>query len=84
MKTRKVYYRKKGKSIVIEGKRKNKTIYIFTLPKPEKLLDALMPFTTRPLDERKKPSILTKEKIEKIKTILASLDFKKNKNENYD
>ena len=41
MNPRKIYYSRKNKRIVIEGKIKNKTIYIFTLPEPLKLIESL-------------------------------------------
>lgn len=41
MKQRQIYYSRKAKGIVIEGKRGNKTIYLYRLPPPEKLLESL-------------------------------------------
>ncbi|KKN67025.1 hypothetical protein LCGC14_0465790 [marine sediment metagenome] len=61
MKPRKIYYSRKNKRIVIEGKRKNKTIYLFTLPEPMKLLESL-----------KLPS----EKMQKIMEKISRLDYK--------
>ena len=61
MKQRKIYYSRKNKRIVIEGKRNNKTIYLFTLPHPLKLLNSL-----------KLPS----EKLAKIANKVSRLDYK--------
>lgn len=41
MKSRQIYYSRKAKGIVIEGRRGNKTIYLYRLPPPEKLLKSL-------------------------------------------
>ena len=61
MKTRKIYYsRKKGK-IVCEGKQKKRTIYLFTIPAPEKLVNS---------------SLFTQEKQAKINEKINRLDYK--------
>ncbi len=66
MKQRKIYYSRKAGKIVCEGKRNNKTIYLFTIPYPEKLLES---------------SLFAKEKVLKIMEKISRLDFKKNKGE---
>ena len=63
-KERVIYYRRKGKEIVVEGRRDGKTEYLFKLPNPEKLLI---------------PSLFTAEKIEKIKQKIARLDYREKK-----
>jgi len=54
MKQRKIYWRRKGKTIIAEGKRKNKTIFLFTLPDIEKVAKSSI------FDEEKKTKILKK------------------------
>jgi len=76
MKPRKNYYRKKNKKMIIEGKKKNKTIYFFQLPKPEKLLRLLINMNEGNPKLPKNQLFLSKEKTEKLKTLLESLDFK--------
>lgn len=66
MKPRRIYYRKKGKSIVIEGKRKGKSIFIWTLPKDPHLLLKFIYGT----------SYLSLQKIEKIEEKIRRLDYK--------
>lgn len=66
MKPRRIYYRRKAKSIVIEGVASGKPILIWTLPKPEKLLDELM----------EKSSIFSPEKKENVSFKLQRLDIK--------
>jgi len=61
MKQRKIYYRRKEGKIVAEGKTKNKTIYLFALPEPEKVL---------------KSSLFTPEKQAKIMEKIIRLDYK--------
>lgn len=63
MKERKIYYSRKNKKIIIEGKRKGKTIYLYTLPSPDKLLKSLN---------------FTKEKLDKILEKVSRLDYKDN------
>jgi hypothetical protein len=41
MKPRRIYYSRKNKRIIIEGKQNNKTIYLYGLPDPLKLLKSL-------------------------------------------
>jgi hypothetical protein len=62
MKKRRVYWRRKGKKIIAEGIRNNKTVYLFQLPDFEKVLES---------------SLFSSEKREKIKEIIARLDYKK-------
>jgi len=83
MKKRRIYYRKKKGHIIIEGKSGGKTIYILTLPKPEKLLDALEPENERQnhstkvsLRIQKKSSFLTREKWLEIVKKVYRLDYK--------
>lgn len=59
MKKRKIYYRRKQGKIIAEGKIKNKTIFLFTLPEPEKLV---------------KSSLFTQEKRVKIMEKINRLD----------
>lgn len=66
MKPRRIYYRKKNKTIAIEGKSNNKSIFIWTLPSPEKLLSLLF----------ENASIFPTEKKEKIKEKIKRLDIK--------
>lgn len=74
MNPRRCYYRKKNKNIIIEGKRKGKTIYLWTLPKSaEKLLKELI-----------KASFFPKGKANKILQNLMRLDYKTRKNETND
>ncbi len=63
MKQRKIYYSRKNKRIVIEGKRRNKTIYLYTLPEPIKLLESLN---------------LKEGKFQKIMEKVSRLDYKDN------
>lgn len=87
MKPRRIYYRRKNKGIVIEGKSKGKSILIWTLPKnPEKLLAFLgrqindeKSCTNLSLDEGKKAFFLNKEKWLKIKEKVRRLDYRSNK-----
>jgi len=41
MKPRRIYYSRKNKRIIIEGRQNNKTIYLYGLPEPLKLLKSL-------------------------------------------
>ncbi len=66
MKSKRIYYRRKDKSIVIEGKQDGKSVLIWTLPNPETLLLELI----------EKSSYFTREKTEKIKEKLERLDTK--------
>ncbi len=59
MKQRKAYYSRKAGKIVAEGKRNNKTIYLFTIPSISNIL---------------KSSLFTEEKKTKIMTNYQSLD----------
>ncbi len=60
MKQRKAYYSRKAGKIVAEGKRNNKTIYLFTIPSIAALL---------------KSSLFTEEKKTKIMANYQSLDI---------
>lgn len=71
MKPRRIYYRKKGKSIVIEGRQKGKPILIWTLPNPTLLLEHLANPKFSYL-----ASFLTKEKLLKIWEKVRRLDYK--------
>jgi hypothetical protein len=64
-----IYYRRKDKSIIIEGKQDGKSILIWTLPDPESLLKAIV----------SKASFLTKEKSDKIVEKVKRLDIKQDK-----
>lgn len=58
---RKTYYRRKEGKIIAEGKRNNKTIFLFTLPPVEKVA---------------KSSLFTEEKIAKIMEKINRLDYR--------
>lgn len=67
MKERSIYYRRKGKSIIIEGKQDGRSIPIWTLPNdPTQLLDFLT-----------KASFFTEEKSLKIQEKIRRLDIRK-------
>jgi len=68
---RRIYYRKKGKSLIIEGKRGGKSIYIWTLPKSAELF----------LRELIKASYFPKDKANRIMTLLNCLDYRLRKGE---
>ena len=70
MKTKRIYYRKKGKSIIIEGKNKGKSIYLWTLPKDAEFF----------LKKIISASFFTKEKAQKLMTLLDCLDYKTKSN----
>ena len=69
MKERKLYYRRKENSIIIEGKADGKSILIWTLPDPEKLLEGI----------EENSSFFTQEKWEKILEKLERLDIRSHK-----
>lgn len=69
MKKRKIYYRRKQGKIIAEGKRKNKTIYLFTIPEPEILI---------------KSSLFTQEKREKLMEIISRLDINEKRSKKND
>ncbi len=54
MKERRIYYSRKNKRIIIEGKQNNETIYLYGLPDPIKLLKSLN------IEEEKKAKIFDK------------------------
>lgn len=66
---RAIYYRKKNKTIVIEGRQGRKSVLIWTLPQPEKLLSTIL----------QNPSLFTEEKQANIKEKIARLDYKASK-----
>ncbi len=69
MKQKLIYLRKKGDSYIFESKVKGKTTFIYTIPKDyHKFLIKLI-----------ESGFFTKEKAEKIKTILQSSDYKSEK-----
>ncbi len=75
---RRMYYRKKGKTVILEGKRKRKTIYLFTLPNPDNLLEILRSHFEN-LGKPNYPSklsFLTKEKFALIIEKVGRLDYK--------
>jgi hypothetical protein len=69
MKPRRIYYRRKGSKIIIEGKERGKSVLIWTLPDPENLL----------LGISEKASFFTQEKALKISEKVKRLDFKDDK-----
>jgi hypothetical protein len=69
MRPRQIYYRRKDKSITIEGKRHGKGVHLWTLPDAEKFLVSLI----------KEVSLLTEEKKEKIMEKMKCLDYKPEK-----
>lgn len=69
MKDKQIYYRKKGKSIIIEGKQDGKSIFIWTLPNPETLVNLLI----------EKASYFTQEKATKILENIRRLDTREPK-----
>jgi|TARA_R100000687_G_C6447395_1_gene163513 hypothetical protein len=66
MKDRKLYWRRKENRIILEGKRNNKTIYIWTLPEPQRFFNEIL----------SKSSYLSKEKLDKISEKINRLDYK--------
>jgi len=66
MKDRKLYWRRKENRIILEGKRNNKTIYLWTIPTPQKFFNEIL----------SKSSYLSKEKLEKISEKINRLDYK--------
>ena len=64
MKERKVYWRRKGKTFIAEGQRNKKTIYLFTLPSVEEVLNS---------------SLFTKEKQDRINEKIFRLDYESSK-----
>lgn len=61
MKPRAIYYRRKEGKIICEGKEKGKTVFLFTIPDYEKLLNS---------------SLFTEEKKAKILKKILRLDYK--------
>jgi hypothetical protein len=66
MKDRKLYWRRKENRIILEGKRNNKTIYLWTIPHPQKFFNEIL----------SKSSYLSKEKLDKINEKINRLDYK--------
>lgn len=64
MKERMTYWSRKAGRIIAEGRRKNKTIFLFSLPSVEKIAQS---------------SIFTQEKRDKILAKIQSLDFRNSK-----
>lgn len=54
-----LFYRRKGKSIVIEGKKDGKSLFIWTLPKPKVLISKYVLMVSE-LNEGKKAKIRQK------------------------
>lgn len=69
MKDRVLYYRRKGKAMIIEGKQDGKSVLIWTLPSPQDLLDKILTF----------PSFFTREKSIKIAEKISRLDTREEK-----
>lgn len=69
MRGRQIYYRRKGKTIAIEGKQNKKSLLIWTLPNdPEQLIEILA-----------KASFFKAEKQAKIEQKIKRLDFRTEK-----
>ena len=66
MKDRKLYWRRKENRIILEGKRNNKTIYLWTIPQPQRFFNEIL----------SKSSYLSKEKLDKINEKINRLDYK--------
>jgi len=70
MKERKLYWRRKGDRIILEGKgKKSRTIYLWTLPTPSKFIEEIL----------LKSSYLPEEKLEKIKEKISRLEYREHK-----
>lgn len=69
MKDKQIYYRKKGKSIIIEGKQDGNSIFIWTLPND----------ITSFLEDLIKASYFTQEKAVKILENIKRLDVREPK-----
>jgi len=61
-----MYWRRKENKIILEGKRNNKTIYLWTLPNPQRFFDNIL----------SKSSYLPKQKLEKISEKIHRLDYR--------
>jgi len=61
-----IFYRRKNKSIIIEGYKNGKATFIWTIPSPEKLIELLS----------QKQSDFINEKLPKIIEKINSLDIK--------
>ncbi|MFX0142035.1 MAG: hypothetical protein ACFFDN_50830 [Candidatus Hodarchaeota archaeon] len=76
MKKRKIYWSRKNKKIICEGRRKGKTIYLFQLPSPETFIKRLSNVNLANPKETKPIVLFTKEKWQEIKQKLNRLDYK--------
>ena len=72
MKQRRISYRKKKNKTIIEGKRRGKAEYIWTLPPPEILIRKILA----------KASFLPKEKLSKMLKKIQRLDYKEKQGSN--
>lgn len=84
MKKKKIYYSRKGKSIIIEGHEKKHTKFLATLPQPEKLIRDAHEIIKRLKESNthipgfdKNSCFFKKEKVEKMIQILNRLDYVK-------
>lgn len=75
MNPRKIYWRRKNKRIIGEGKRKSKTVYLFTLPNPEELIKRLEDINLGNPKYLKSPPIFNEEKRTKILEKIQTLDY---------
>ena len=75
MKKRQIYYSRKSGGIVIEGRRGKKTIFLFSLPEPMKLLTRLDPVYLGNPKFTKQSLFFTKEKYAKIMEKIQSLNI---------
>ncbi len=71
MKPRKLYLRRKGKSIIIEGKKDGKSVLIWTIPEPNIFMSKLL----------ENSSFFTQEKVDNIGQKLSRLDIREQKQE---
>jgi hypothetical protein len=70
MKERKLYWRRKGDRVILEGKeKKSRTIYLWTLPAPSKFIEEIL----------LKSSFLTEEKKEKMRQKISRLEYREHK-----
>lgn len=74
MKSRRIYFRKKGKALAIEGKANNKSLHLYTLGTAEQHLLKLL----------RNASFFPEEKRDKIIEKLRRIDIKRNKKEKLD
>jgi len=81
MNPRKIYWRRKEGKVIAEGKRKNKTIYLFTLPNPEELIRRLEDINLGNPKNPKSLPIFNEEKRTKILRKIQTLDYKSKNNQ---